>query len=327
MRLMPWDAVIERVRAAQRFVVTTHLHADGDGLGAELAMARYLKAEGKQVRIINPDPVPSRYLFLDPLREIEVWRPEAGEAAVATDVALVLDISKWDRLGGMADALKRAAATRICIDHHPFEGGFGDLDLINDKAAATGEIVHELLQRMGARLTPEIHEALYVAVLTDTGRFRFSNTTPRSLEIAADAHRAGVRPDRVHALLFEGFSEARMRLVGRLLTDLRLECDGRLAHFTVTQAALAESGATEEETEGLVDYPRTIRGVVVVVFFLETRDGGSKVSLRSSSDEIHVNALASRFGGGGHAKAAGLLLGESPEKMREIVLDAVRALF
>lgn len=323
----PWDAVIDLIRRSRSFLLTTHVHPDGDALGVELALARWLKGEGKQVRIVNPDPLPTRYAFLDGGGEIESWSDAAGvDLLASTDVVFVLDINRWQRLGEMAGPLQAFRGARVCIDHHPLENGFADFHLIDDSASAAAELVHELLSRMGARFSLDLLEPLYVAIVTDTGSFRFSNTTPRALEIAADAVRAGARPDRLYAVLYEGYSPARMRLVGRILQDLQLECAGRLAHFTVTRRLLDEIGVADEETEGLVDYPRTVRGVQVVLSFQETREGGTKVSLRSRGDGIDVNALASRFGGGGHARAAGIQLEDSPDKIREILLDAVRGL-
>ena len=327
MPALPWDAVIDVVQKSRSFLLTTHVNPDGDGLGSELALARWLASQGKRVRIVNADPLPSRYGFLDRGGEFGRWDDEGSRAHLGdVDAVFVLDISRWERLGEMAAPLHAFRGPRVCIDHHPYENGFADMHLIDDSASATAELVHELLGRLGARLTLAELEPLYVAILTDTGSFRFSNTTPRALEIAAEAVRAGVRVDHLYSTLYESFSPERMRLLSRVLADLRLECGGRLAHFLVTRSMLADSGASEDDTEGLADYPRTIRGVDVVLFFLETREGGTKVSLRSRGEGFDVNALASRFGGGGHARAAGISFQESPDKIREFLLDAARAL-
>jgi phosphoesterase RecJ-like protein len=322
-----WAPIVSLIREGRRFAVTTHVHPDGDALGAELALARGLRSLGKEVRIVNSDPVPGRYAFLDPEGDIERWRPAAFDGVMReADAVFVLDISRWERLGELGGLVREAGGTRVCIDHHPCEDGFGEIHIIDTAASATGELVYELLVALGAPLSRGILEPLYVAILTDTGGFRFSSTSPRAHEIAAAALRHGISPDMLHERLYEEFSQARTRLLGLILQNLTFECDGRLAHFLITRKMLEETGARDEETEGLVDHPRGVRGVQAVVYFMETEEGDTKISLRSRGEALDMNSFARRFGGGGHPRAAGIVLPGPIEANREKVLDAIRTL-
>jgi len=299
----------------QRFVLTTHFNPDGDGLGSEIAFFYYLRDLGKDVWILNQSPVPPPYRFLDPEGLIQTYdRPLHRQLVKEANVCLILDISDWPRLKQLGEDIRQADLVKICIDHHPVGGAFADIDLIVPEASSTGEIVYDLFRILGVPIDGPIADALYTAILTDTGSFRFANTTPKAHRIAAALLEKGVNHQRIYQLVYEAESPEKMWLLGQVLSNLHFECEGKLVWFVITQDMLHRAGLQIHELEGFADFPRRIQGVEVSLLLLELEDGRVKLSLRSRGN-IAINQVASRFGGGGHPYASGAIVNLSLEEL------------
>lgn len=304
-------AILDLFGARGRFVLTTHINPDGDGIGSEIALASWLRDRGKQVRVINAGPLPAIYRFLDPRGTVATFDPLRDAAAIAgADVIAVLDTNHPDRLGSMKDAVLASPAVRVCIDHHLDPFPFASPILIDDSATSTGEMLYRLLYP-GEEEPPSAEAAagLYCAIMTDTGSFRYPRTGPATHEIVARLIACGADPVGIYAEIFERWSPGRIRLLGEVLAGLAMEYGGRLAHVTVTREMLARTGTREEDTDNFTTYPMSVAGVRVGILFLEI-DGGVKISFRSKGT-IPVNKLAVEFGGNGHRNAAGARLAGS----------------
>ncbi len=325
---------LERVRAAlldaRRIVLTTHVNADGDGAGSEAALAAWLSTRGRTATIVNPTPYPApfRFLIRDPSRVADAGTSEAARALDQADLLAVLDTGEPRRIGRVASALKRLPV--VLLDHHPAgERAIGGVQLTDTEAAATGELVYDLL-RLEEEIAGEDEmwpvetlEGLYTAIVTDTGSFRFSNTTPRTHAIVGDLLRRGVDPERMFRLIYGTVPVHRVRLLCRALSGLEVDPSLPLAWITVPTGAVEELGASSDDLDGIIEHARSIEGMQVALLFRQTADGSTKVSFRSNG-ELDVNTLARAFGGGGHVKAAGALIPEPLEVARERVLDATR---
>jgi len=321
----------ERVRAAEdvaavfvpgrRVALTTHVNADGDGVGSEVALWHLLTARGVQAGIANPTPIPDRFHFLVPKGADHSER--AAREIEAADVVVVLDISDASRLGDLARAITHSHAV-ACIDHHVSGGSLPrGPRLVAPEAAATAELVFDLATVLGWPLSAEAARALYVGILTDTGAFRFANTTPRVLRVAGALLEQGVDPESIYESVYASAPEGRVRLTAEVLETLVVEHDRGLAWVTVPPDALQRHGATADDLDGIVEYPRSIAGVRLALLFRQLANGRVKVSLRSLGD-VDVAQLAQRFGGGGHRKAAGASLEGSLAEAQGRVLAAAR---
>lgn len=311
------------VLAPSEVVLTTHVNADGDGAGSEVAVARWLQARDVRATIVNPTPFPDAFRFL--LGDLSVHTPgdREGRAALRrAGVLLVLDTSEAARLGRVADHLERP--TVAVVDHHPAPSReIADAVARDPAACATGELVFDMMGLDDASPPLPVAEALYVAVVTDTGSFRYGNTTARAHGIAARLIRAGVDVEDMYRHVFARYTPERLALLERALATLEVTSGGRVACITLRTRDLEETGATAEDREGLVEYARRLRGVEVALLFRELPEGRTKVSARSNGD-VDVSAVARDLGGGGHRQAAGVLLDRSLEAAREQVLERVR---
>ncbi len=289
------------------FVLTTHVNPDGDGIGSEIALAEFLALRKKGVRIINTSSTPAVYRFLDPDGRIEQF-DEALHAPViaSTRVIVVLDTNHPARLRTMASPVEQSQAVKICIDHHLEPSPFANHYLIDDNATSTGEIVYRLLTAAGPPLSPIIAQALYAAIMTDTGSFRYPRTDPEIHHIVARLIERGADPVLIYREIYERWSPGRIRLLGKVLESLAVACNGNLATVTITREALAATGTTEEDTENFTVYPMSVDGVSIGILFLELADG-VKISFRSKGT-IPASSLAREFGGNGHLNAAGARL-------------------
>lgn len=318
------------IQQHKNFIITTHVNPDGDGLGSQVALARYLRSTAggsKTVHLLNSSPMPSNYAFLDPHGEIEVFSTHRHAAVVRdAQVIFILDISGWERLRELGKMVQFFPMRKICIDHHPCTKPFADIDVIYPEASSTGEIMYELLTGLGASIDQKIAEALYTAILTDTGGFRFSNTTAHAHEVIACLIQSGAVPPLLYQRVYESQSRERVRLFCKALDKLNFEEGGKLAWFVISQAMLRETGGQPRDTEGFPDYPRSIDGVEVSLMFLETETGRVKVSFRSKGRYV-INGLANRFGGGGHPYAAGALMDGPLAQAITSVLEETKILF
>jgi phosphoesterase RecJ-like protein len=332
---MPLTLPPERVAAArslaaalvpgQRVCLTTHVNADGDGLGSEAGLAHLLRDRGIDAVITNPTATPPRFAFLfEDLPGVD-RSAEAVRELRRADVIVVLDISDLGRLGMLGDTVRTRGVPVACVDHHVGEGVLPDGPRYVDVgAAATGELVFELAFANGWTMTRDAARGLYVAILTDTGGFRFSNTRPRTLRVAAELLEAGVDPERIYLEVYARAPEGRPRLFAEALQTLVVEPDYGLAWVTVPPGAIERLGVSSDDLEGVVEFPRSIEGVRMALLFREVSQGRVKVSLRSVG-EVDVAAFAKAFGGGGHTKAAGLAIPGSLAEVQSAVLAAARA--
>ena len=311
----------EFVERHRRVLLTTHLNPDGDGLGSEVAMAHWLRSRGKEVRVLNDSVVPASFLFLARSQPIDSWDADLAEQRFdEADALIVLDTSNRQRIGRLGPLLDRHVIPVAVVDHHASHTqGFGQVNVIEPDASSTGEIVYDLLCEAEAPLTTEIAEALYVALMTDTGSFRYSNTDSHAHRMAADLLAHGLDPQRIHSLVHSHASAGRLRFFGEVLSALELAEDGRLVVLEASPAQFEKHGLVGSDTEGLVDMPRTIAGVEAVALFSEVEPGKVKVSLRSTG-RVEVDGICTRLGGGGHKHAAGVLLRGTREQAKARIL-------
>lgn len=312
------------VAPGRRICLTTHVNPDGDGLGSEVAMVHLLRALGAQVSITNPTATPPRFGFL--LADI----PDADRSQQAVkelrraDAIIVLDIADLSRLGALGETVRDRGVPVACIDHHVSPGTLPPGPrFVDPTAAATGELITLLAAELGWPITPAIAHALYVALVTDTGGFRFSNTRPRTLRAAADLLEIGVDPERVYLDVYAGAPAGRPRLLAEVLQTLVVEDDVGLSWVTVPPGALERHGVDPDDLDGVVEHARSIRGVRLALLFREMSGSRIKVSLRSVGD-VNVATLAREFGGGGHAKASGVAIPGTMAEVQGRVLEAAR---
>lgn len=317
-------AIAEALAPVTRVAITTHVNPDGDGLGSSVALAHLLRAQGKQVSIVSPTPIPARmrFLFAD-LSGVD-RTDDATKAIRQAQLIIVLDIADTGRLGNLGSLVEAQGVPVICVDHHASPGTLPPGPrYVDSTAAATGELIYELAIASGWPVTGPVAKALYVALVTDTGGFRFSNTRPRTLRIAADLLEAGVDPESIYLEVFAKAPEGRPRLLGDTLQTLVVEHDRGLAWVTVPTGRIEAYGLTADDVEGIVEFPRSIAGVRLAILFREVSQGRVKASLRSVGD-VDVAALASQLGGGGHTKAAGVAIPGTLAEVQARVLGAAR---
>jgi phosphoesterase RecJ-like protein len=298
------DLVAEEIRAGDRFFLTTHENPDGDALGSLLATQRILETLGKDSVMFlaaKEFPLPVEYRFL-PLDEVFHEPP----ADISDRVVIFLDCGNIDRMP--LDFLKNGENKVINIDHHHDNTRFGAINLVDVDASCTAEIVFDLAGLLGVELTPEIANALYVALVTDTGKFMYENTDARSHRMAAGLIEAGVEVNDVYRRLYEHAPIEKLKLLAQALGQIELLDNGRLAVTYISSDDYAATGASEALTEGVIDHLRTIDGTVVAAVVRDQADGGRaarKVSMRSTDGRVDVSAIARVHGGGGHRRAAG----------------------
>ena len=318
-------AIAERLLAARSVVLTTHVNADGDGAGSEAAVAAWLESRGVEVAIVNPTPFPAGLRFVLPRPELVVELGPSGvaEARVrAADLVLVLDTSEPNRIAPLVPWLDPART--LVLDHHPpGPSVVGDTALQDASAAATGELVYDLIATSGDELSGACALAVYVAIVSDTGSFRFGNTTPRVHQIAAELLSRGVDPEQVFEKLYATAPRRRLELLREALASLETDDELGISWIVVHEATVARLGATPEDFEGLVDHARSVEGTRVAILFRETFDGQTKVSLRANGD-TDVNRIAREFGGGGHVKASGATVPGPPDTAVKRVVERVR---
>ncbi len=311
--------IAEILCCEQRFLILTHYRPDGDAIGSQLALAILLKNLGKHVTVWNDDDVPAKFRFLP--RSNLICRPPAEPQDF--DVVIAVDVSTWQRAGLGTERIRRKKYF-INIDHHVSNEKFADLNWVVPNAPASGQIVYHLIKAGGFPLTREIATCLFAAIFTDTGQFSYSNTTADCLRVAAELVDAGLNVGEISRHVYESYPYARVRLLQKALADLKLADHNRVAYTWVTRDMFEESGAKREDTEGLIDYARSIEGVLVAALFEEMAEPGKiRVSLRSKHPEIDVNSIARHFGGGGHREAAGARISGHPKDVETRVLAVI----
>ena len=288
--------IADEIRRRQRFVVASHARPDGDAIGSTMAMALALQHLGKQVRVVSRDRVPPQMQVFPGVPGIEV----VDHVEDPGDAVIVMECGDLERTS--IQGLDRGYV--INIDHHPNNTMYGALNWLDLSAAACGEMVFELIGELGVPLTAEIATHVYIAILTDTGAFHYSNITPRTFEICRRCVEAGANPPAVARSIFDNNSLAKLKLFGEVLHRMQLDPSGRIATLSVDEDMARACGGTFEDTEGLVNLPLTVKDILAVTFFKESGIDEWRVSMRSKGD-IDVNAVAREFDGGGHVNASG----------------------
>ncbi|HOF05414.1 MAG TPA: bifunctional oligoribonuclease/PAP phosphatase NrnA [Syntrophales bacterium] len=309
--------IIEILNHRERFLITAHIKLDGDALGSELALHGLLKNMGKEAVVYNQDPTPRNYLFLPGAADIVHHLPPPE----GFDAVFVLDCSDLERVG---DEAARIGTVRqiVNIDHHVSNGGFCELRLIDPAASSTGELIFRLLTAMDAEIDPGMATNLYTAILTDTGGFRYGNTGRDALTAAGSLVARGANPQWISENIYERFPLAKILLMAKVMQSLSFDCGGRVGSLTVMRRDFEETGALPEHTEGFVDLPRTIEGVIISILFTEMPDNRFKVSMRSKG-ATDVAAVAAAFGGGGHVNAAACRIEGDIATVKRRLFDAL----
>jgi len=316
-----WQKIIPIIEHNSTFVITSHLNPDCDALGSELALAEHLGNLGKKVTIINSDPAPDTFRFLDPQRAIKKYSVSKHSTLIKkAEVIIVLDASGgWKRIGRVGEALAQTEAIKICIDHHPDTTDFVDVAVVDTDAAATGELIYDLILAMHGTLSPHMAQSLYAAVVTDTGSFRFPKTSSRTHQFTAGLLLAGAQPHYIYRQLYEQYPLQRVRLKGHVMDSIKTEASGQIAYYGLDQLTLKAYGVKTSELDGFASLGQEIGGVRVVVFCLQSSKSKVKISLRSDGS-LEINQLAVEYGGGGHTSAAGATVtGKLDEVMAEVV--------
>jgi bifunctional oligoribonuclease and PAP phosphatase NrnA len=308
----------------RKVAISTHLNADGDGCGSESALARLLAAQGLIPWIVNPTPWPDMFDFL--LGDDVDDRTSRGSKALrGIDLLVVLDISDVKRLGVLAESVRALTVPTLVIDHHqPSDDPAGTLIVSDTTACATAELVFDLATVMGWEVTPAIARSLYTGMLTDTGGFRFSNTSPRCLTVAGQLLACGVDPEDMYTRIYASAPAGRVRLMAEVLGTLQVDEAHGLSWLTIGADALERHGVKSEDLDGIVEHARSIAGTRMALLFRDLGHGKVKVSFRSVGG-TDVNAFARKFGGGGHAKASGAMLPGTLDEVRDAVVEAARA--
>lgn len=320
-------AFAELLVPGRRVCLTTHVNPDGDGLGSEVGLTHLLRAMGVEVLIANPTVTPSRFEFL--FRDLpKVDRSaEAVKTLRSADVIVVLDISDLGRLGMLSQTVAERGVPVACIDHHVSPGTLPPGPrYVDPTAAATGELISEIALANRWPLTATVARALYVAIMTDTGGFRFSNTSPRTLRVAAELLETGLDPESIYLDVYANAPVGRPRLLAEALQTLVVEVGVGLAWVTVPPGAVERHQVTVDDIDGIVEFPRSIAGVRMAILFREVSQGRVKVSLRSVGN-VDVAAFAKPYGGGGHVHASGVAIeGSLADVQARILADARRCL-
>ena len=314
----PVSAICDVIRSRQRFVITSHARPDGDAIGSQVAMALALRQLGKDVHMVAADAAPPQFQTFPAVGDIKVSTTVQGQF----DAAIVMECGDLSRTG--VEGLDKYFV--INIDHHPGNKSYGAINWFNPGAAACGEMVFDLITALGVTLTPEIATHIYITILTDTGGFHFSHITPHTFDICRQCTEAGAEPEAIARAVYDSSTMSRLRLIGAVLHNLEFEDGGRAAVAALTLKLLRETGATHEDSDGLINMPLTVKEVQAVAFFKEVTPDNFRISLRSKGT-VDVNRVANVFGGGGHKNAAGCtLIGPYAEVRAKLVAELKKAL-
>ena len=313
------ESLMAQLRGGQRFLVTSHANPDGDAIGSSLAVAKLLRQLGKAATVWLRDPVPRLYRALPGSEQIHAGEEPPANFPELFDAALVMECPSPDRTG-LEAAL--TDLTLLNIDHHLGNELYGVVNWVDTAAPAVGEMVYRLARAMHLAIDKDIANSLYLTLVTDTGGFRFSNTTAAAFDAAGDLVREGASPETISKWLYESQPESVLRLVGEMLRTLEVHGEGRVATASMTREMAERAGAQPGDSEGLIDFPRSIAGVEAVALIRQLDDGNFKVSLRSRG-EVNVERIARQFGGGGHRNAAGFASEKEHGELQRETIDAL----
>ena len=309
------------LRRAAEVVVLSHLRPDGDAIGSQLGLALALREAGKSVRCLNEDGVPESLAFLPGAELVE--SPDCAEPVGGAEVVVACDTADLKRLGERVTALISGTATFVNIDHHISNSGYGDVHYVDPVAPATGQIIHELLLAGQFAVTRSVSENLYIAISTDTGSFQYPNTTAQTYRTAADLIDCGADVGHLAQEMYENYPLRRVRLLSELLNVMEIGNRGRRASWSMNLEQAERLGIQASDTDGMIDHLRSIKGVIVAVFFQEAPDGYIRASLRSKNPDVNVCRVCQKFNGGGHKLAAGVRMKASLAEAQERILTAI----
>ncbi|MBU4305799.1 MAG: bifunctional oligoribonuclease/PAP phosphatase NrnA [Candidatus Omnitrophica bacterium] len=317
--------ILEIIKQYQRFLIVAHIHPEGDSIGSQIAMANLLKTFGKSVRIINADAVPGNLAFLPGIETVESGIDAAVED-ITFDAAVILDCPTLERIGKVKQLLGKGEYI-INIDHHISNEHFGNINWVDFKASSVGEMVYGLFKGSNIPLDGASAQCIYVAIMTDTGSFHYSNTTAATHKIAAELLQYNINPTKVYEYIYETKSFETLKLLAEVLSNLQRSKDGKFVWFKVTDAMLKRNKLSHQSTDDFIDFVRMVEGAEVVAFLREVSHGNTvKVSLRSKTD-IDVNKLAKHFGGGGHYAASGCVIEKNMEEAEKLLLRQIKKIF
>jgi bifunctional oligoribonuclease and PAP phosphatase NrnA len=317
------EKIAEIFHRHQTFVIMSHVRPDGDAIGSQLALGLALESLGKTVYFWNEDGCPENLEFLCESNRISL----PPKNALSIDVAIALDTATKLRLGDNCLLAASKAKVWLNIDHHISNPAYGDVNYIDATSPATGQIIYEILQALHLPISDAARDAIYVAVSTDTGSFQYGSTTAKTYRMAADLIDRGLQVGQINALTYDNYPYRRVELTRALLNTLELSFSGKIAHWDLLEKTRLDLELKPEDSEGLIDMIRAIKGVIVAVFFEELPDGKIRVSLRSKDRRVDVCTIATEFGGGGHAMAAGIRMKGSIAEVKKKVLTAIEKKF
>lgn len=312
--------ILTEIEAGTSFLVTSHENPDGDAVGSTMALGYFLQGLGKAVTIYYCDPLPDNYRFLPMADKVVYSIPDQP-----FDICFVLDAGELKRAGEAICSFGRFGKI-INIDHHPYGEKFGDLNLIDSGASATGAIIYRIIKAAGHPIDYNTALCVYTAIVTDTGSFRYSNADPEAFRISGELVELGINPWLVAEKLYESQPRKRLELLALALSTLTVSDGGNFASVTVTLDMYAKTGSSAELTDGFVNYPRSIHGVEVAVLFREVKHEVFKVGFRSKG-KVNVSALAAAFGGGGHHNAAGCTVFGPLDEVKKNVFSYLEGAF
>lgn len=313
------ERLITRLRSGQRFLITSHANPDGDAIGSTVAAARLLRQLGKSTTMWLKDPVPRLYRALPGSGGIHTGTEPPADFPDEFDGAIIMECPSTDRTG-LEEFLTDLPL--INIDHHLGNEHYGSINWVDTAAPAVGEMVFRIARAMNLTIRRDVANALYLTLVTDTGGFRFSNTTAAAFDAAAELVREGASPETISKWLYESQPESVLRLVGEMLQTLEVHAEGLVATAWLTHEMVERAGAGPGDSEGLIDYPRSIEGVEAVAMFRQLEDGNFKVSLRSRG-QVDVEKIARKLGGGGHKNAAGFSSQATREELCALTVDTL----
>ncbi len=320
MRNAAMKKIIDTIKERDTFVVTAHVNPEGDAVGSTIAMAEILKSLNKKYVVVSHDPVPDNLLFLEGVSEIKDHIPMGFQP----ETAIYLDCPVKERTGSVYKEMGEEIFT-INIDHHESNEHYGDVVWVDEHTSSAGEMVYELAEKMRCKMTMAFLESIYASIITDTGMFNYANTSDKTHVIVSKLITQGVEPDKMYREIYEKKNLKQQLLLGKVLSSIELHGDNRIAFMHLTKEMVHEVGITGRvSTEEFINYPRSIKGVKVAIFFNESqsKEGSVNISFRSSG-EVNVNKIASFFGGGGHPRAAGCLINLTAKEAKKKIIKKI----
>ncbi len=312
------ERILDAIRPCQTFCVVGHIRPDGDCIGSQLGLTLALRNEGRSVVCWNEDSVPQKLSFLDPDGVIQ--KPKGGQSF---DCVIATDAATYERLGRVVGFIKERKLL-VNIDHHASNSRYGDVNWVSAHAPSTGELIYQFLRQARWPISPQIADCLFTAVSTDTGSFQYPTTRPTSYHVAGELVKRGANLEKICHEVYQSYPISRVRLLQRVYNRFRLAHDNQIAYFWLKQTDYSRTGADKADSEGLIDHIRAIEPVVVACVFEEMEPELTRISLRSKTTKVDVNKIASQFGGGGHAAAAGARVRGRPLSVQRRVIAAIK---